>query len=183
MVFEAACEPAERKLVVAGQVVASEPAQLRDVIGRHELGLVAGEGCFPHEIEGDRRILAVAVAIRIGVDEVSDFDRDARLLADLPPEPGQGMLVLLEEATERVPEPGIGFVCAPREEDTTGIVDHERRYCRKRVRVALEPAAGALDLRAVVRQLGTAARTEPPASENPHVGTVLPCLLDTFRRP
>ena len=51
-------------------------------------------------------------------DEVQDLDRGARLLADLPPQPGQRVLVLIEEAAERVPEPGIGLVGAPREEDT-----------------------------------------------------------------
>ena len=94
--------------------------------------------------------------------------------------PARGCSSLLEETTERVQSPASGSCARRAGEDTTGIVDHERRHRRKRVRVALEPAGGALDLCAVVRQLGTAARTEPPASENPHVGTVLPCSPRRF---
>ena len=120
MVVEAACEPAERELVVAGQVVASNQRS-SETSSAGTSSLWSPARVASHTIEGNRGILAVAVAIRIGVDEVSDVDRDARLLADLPPEPGQGVLVLLEETAERVQSPASGS-CARR----------ARRYDRHR---------------------------------------------------
>src|SRR5262249_12909110 len=139
--------------------------------------------CREDEVQHRGSVLAGAVAVAECADELVHGDLEPGLLAHLAMERGERVLLLLEKAPDRVPQADVGLECTTREEQATPAVDDEGGDGRQRVRVADESARRALDLRTEMRQVGCAARTEAPARENRHAGTVLPCLRGTSRRP
>jgi len=165
-------DPAERKLAVRRQCVGCEPRELRDVVRR--LRLTVDESGLEHEVERGRRVVARPVVIAEGTDEVADLDLEPGLLAHLAVHRVDEPLVLLQEASDRVPLARVWLVCPPPEQEAAVAVEDEGRDRGHRVRVADEAALRALDAGIEMGQLGGAARAEMPASEDRHAGTVLP---------
>src|SRR3970282_2590010 len=95
---------------------------------------------LPQEVEDRSRSLPVSVGVREGAHEVAGLDRQPGLLEELAAQALERVLALLEEAAGSVPEPGVGLVGPPREENTPGVVEDERGGGRSGVCVGGECA-------------------------------------------
>lgn len=164
-------QPAEGELIVRWERVEREPAKGGDVVGRGHLA--AGCGRLPDEIENWGRIGPVAVRVHEGADEVARLDDEAGFLEQLPAQPVQRILALLEESAGSVPEPRVGLLGATGQEDATVVVAEERSDGRRRVRPVHEAAGPAFDAASEVSERRRAARAVPPVAQDAHGGTVL----------
>lgn len=114
----------------------------------------------------------VAVAIDERPHEVADVDREAGLLEEFATQTDDWVFALLEEAARRIPQTRVGLVRATREQHSTRVVDDQRGHCGSGVGVVSETTRLAPDATLVGRDRRRAARTEAPAVQSTHVGTV-----------
>jgi hypothetical protein len=158
----------ERELVVAGQLVGCEPADLSDVVGRALRA--AGDPCIPGQAEN-----GAALVSRLHPDahEAERFDVQARLLAELAHEAVEWVLALLEKPSRKVPQPGARVARASAEEELPVPLD-QGLDGRSRVRPDDVPAGGAGEMVPAMLALDATARAEPPVVEDAHGATVLP---------
>src|SRR5262245_2404435 len=162
-VAEEAGHPGERKLFGGWQLREVEPAQLRHVVpGSH----VAGEHARLED-EVQHRRSALAVGIDVGAAVGAGLDLEPGLLEQLAAKAIERRLALLEEAAEEVPATRIRLVRAQAEEGAF-VLDDERRYRGRRLRVRREAARGARRLALVDGQRRSAARTEPLTGQGRH---------------
>ena len=151
----------EGELRRPGQIARLEPPELDEVVAGARLPDRASSPC---EAEDHSAV----VGFEPETEEVESLDLERGLLADLPPQCVDGMLVLVQEATREVPEPLAGVERPPTEQHPSRFVEAHRLRTGDGVRVADVTALPALD--AVVGLLDTLAAngTEAPGVQGTH---------------
>jgi len=163
-------EPREGGLVVGRELVAREPSQLGDVVGRRRLARC--DRRFPHEVEDRDRAVVSTVAVEEEPEERPHVDFDRGFLEKLAMQGFERIFSFLEESAEGVPLSRVRLERPAGEEQVAGVVDDERCGCGNRVCVLDEAARRAPHMPVGVDELPSAPRTEAPAGEDSHEGTV-----------
>src|SRR5215211_5910926 len=157
----------EGELLVRGQIMRPEPAQLAHVVRRRRLAREHARR--PVEVQRRRRVLVLAVGVDLDRDEVERLDLEPRLLPELPDDRRARMLALLQEAAGEIPLALVRSYGAAREEDPPLLVEDDGARGRLRVRVPGEPAGRAVDPALAVRELRAAPGTPLPRTEHAHL--------------
>lgn len=158
----------ERQLLVGWELVRREPAQLDEVVGRPFLP--TGDPGVPGQAE-DRA--ALVARLHPDADELLRLDDEAGLLAQLPDERVERMLVLFEEAAREVPLPNARVVGAPSKQQSA-VPLHQGLYAGHRIGPDDVAAPRTGEVVAVVLALHTAPGANAPAVEKRHRGYGIP---------
>src|SRR5262245_52421359 len=120
-----------------------EPAELGDVVVR--LGSALDDARRPVEVERHRRRAVAAVAVHPDSEELEWLDLDSGFFTQLAAHTVPWMLLLVEEATRKIPLSGERLDPAAREQNAPLAVEADRARGRFRARVDAEAASGALE--------------------------------------
>ena len=131
----------ERELAPGRKRVGREPGELGDVVGG--LRLAGAQARRPVEVDGP--VPVVAVAVGDPAQELTRLHLEPRLLAQLTPKRLDGLLALVHEASEQIPEAGARLGGAARQQDAALVVADEGADRGRRISVLLEPAGRATD--------------------------------------
>jgi hypothetical protein len=141
--------------------VATKPAQLHQVVA----GLLRPPGHARKPRQAEHR--PVPVGLVPGAEELGRLDLEPRLLGDLPPQAGDGVLPLVQEAARDIPETGSRIVAPAAEEHALVPLD-ERLGAWNRVGPVALAAGRTAEVIVDACEFPAATGTEPPVVERTH---------------